>query len=426
MKYPKESGESYGKEQEKPSRVASVRRQAGCLFRSSCPTRFPLLYALSITTLVLLFATFFAVSFLFTIRIPINTIWDTSRPGLMTALLSFGFDSPRTASEFQHVDALAQELTMRHYVAFGDSFAAGMGTGNTDWDGCRHGEFSYPKIIAAAFGNLTFQNLACSGAATKDVASDGSKTQISTWKNASQADFGTVTVGGNDLRFYDVLTACVVRVGGIFAGDCAHEIARANESMHDGAFGTGLIKTMQSILNQSGRPDFKLFFVGYPGFFNSDQDDCEQVTFSIWNPHHSEQPQSDLSATWLHKDLRLALNTLVAEVNALISKSVEAVNRVRETSSAQNVTFIDPNPVYNSHRFCEKNTREPDSHRNQTYFFLNGWDDFIPDTIKEMLPNTQSLIEQDNGTGQDLIPLPDPKNCKKLLSETRNQDWTGM
>jgi hypothetical protein len=49
------------------------------------------------------------------------------------------------------------------YVAFGDSFAVAIGTGTTEGSGCRQGEFSYPKQMAATVQNIDFQNYACSG-----------------------------------------------------------------------------------------------------------------------------------------------------------------------------------------------------------------------------------------------------------------------
>lgn len=55
------------------------------------------------------------------------------------------------------------------YVAFGDSFAAGIGTGMTEGSGCRRGQFSYPSLLASTAPNIDFQNLACSGDTTKNI-----------------------------------------------------------------------------------------------------------------------------------------------------------------------------------------------------------------------------------------------------------------
>lgn len=98
------------------------------------------------------------------------------------------------------------------YVAFGDSYAAGIGTGTTSMDGCRRGEFSYPKQIASySPSDIDFQNLPCSGAKLEHVLSGGPSSQIDAWTNPGNADIATLTIGGNDLGFYNILTACVIR-----------------------------------------------------------------------------------------------------------------------------------------------------------------------------------------------------------------------
>lgn len=55
------------------------------------------------------------------------------------------------------------------YVAFGDSFAAGIGTGETGGTPCRVGQFSYPKLLASTAPNANFQNFACTGDTTKNI-----------------------------------------------------------------------------------------------------------------------------------------------------------------------------------------------------------------------------------------------------------------
>ena len=86
------------------------------------------------------------------------------------------------------------------YVAFGDSFAAGFGTGTTATGSCRKGEFSYPRQLASSAGaDIDFQNLVCSGAKLPEVTG-----QIDAWTNPANADIATITIGGNDLGFAKV------------------------------------------------------------------------------------------------------------------------------------------------------------------------------------------------------------------------------
>ena len=315
------------------------------------------------------------------------------------------------------------------FVAFGDSFAAGMGTGNTSWDGCRQGEFSYPKFIASATKNENhFQNLPCSGATLDSVLLGSEGSQIEAWENANRTKFATLTVGGNDVGFYDVLTACVARVGGIFAGDCDAQLAEANETIHSDEFFAKQQMAMEQIISKANNTSFRLFSVGYPRFFDADQDDCEQVTFGFWNPHHNIGYQSDWSAVWLHKGLRMVLNDLIFELDQVILKATKAVNtRYMETRQTMPVTFINPNDVFQTHRFCEGDAKEPDSARMQTWFFLSGWDDIVADEIldeaPEAPPSDPKAVEIG---GKNTTKLPDPKTCREDLKRVGNHDWAGM
>ena len=83
--------------------------------------------------------------------------------------------------------AIAPEFAVRTspiktgYTAFGDSYAAGIGTGKTSPWGCRQGRFSYPDIIGSTAPDIDFQNLACSGARVPNLLSGGPDSQIDAW-----------------------------------------------------------------------------------------------------------------------------------------------------------------------------------------------------------------------------------------------------
>lgn len=88
------------------------------------------------------------------------------------------------------------------YVALGDSFSAGIGT-RAPVDNRYRSEFGYPVLIADAQGfDLDYQ--ACSGADINDVLIDQAP--------ALNADtsYVTITVGGNDLGYADVITECAL------------------------------------------------------------------------------------------------------------------------------------------------------------------------------------------------------------------------
>lgn len=166
------------------------------------------------------------------------------------------------------------------YVAFGDSYAAGIGTGMTDSGGCRQGQFSYPKQLAKiatdTVGDVDFQNYPCSGAVVSDVLEGGGKSQIDKWKNPKNADIATISIGGNDVGFYNVLTACVLRVG-LFKlpGNCDEQVKKAHDIINGRDLSTDINLALNQILAKSGRDDFKVYVTGYPAFFNDQTDYCD-------------------------------------------------------------------------------------------------------------------------------------------------------
>ncbi|HEY4281271.1 MAG TPA: SGNH/GDSL hydrolase family protein [Conexibacter sp.] len=90
------------------------------------------------------------------------------------------------------------------YVALGDSYSSGTGTGSYTLDsGCQRGTSAYPYLESRARANTTLVFVACSGATTDDVMAS----QISSV--TSDTRLVSITIGGNDAGFSDVVTACV-------------------------------------------------------------------------------------------------------------------------------------------------------------------------------------------------------------------------
>ena len=101
------------------------------------------------------------------------------------------------------ISAAPADAAAPSYVALGDSYSSGTGTRSYLADGtsCLRSVYAYPSLIASAKGYaLNFR--ACSGAKIPDVSS----TQLSAL-TASTA-YITISVGGNDAGFADVLTTC--------------------------------------------------------------------------------------------------------------------------------------------------------------------------------------------------------------------------
>ncbi|GAA1456442.1 SGNH/GDSL hydrolase family protein [Williamsia maris] len=104
-----------------------------------------------------------------------------------------------------------------HYVALGDSRAAGPTVGSQLADeGCGRTSNGYPNLIAAALSPATFTDVACGGATTADVVDRDQITnppvrkQVPVQSSVLRPDTTLVTlsIGGNDLRWRGLLTPC--------------------------------------------------------------------------------------------------------------------------------------------------------------------------------------------------------------------------
>ena len=306
------------------------------------------------------------------------------------------------------------------YVAFGDSYAAGIGSGTTEGDGCRKGSYSYPRQLAAmATGDIDFQNLPCSGAVVGEVLQGGDKSQIDAWTNPGNADIATLSIGGNDIGFYPILTACVLRVGQSFAGDCDAAVASANSKISGFDLYNDISSALQQIIEKSGRDDFKIYLTGYPAFFNVDTASCDYSTFYYWQPgHHAFHRIGNWA--YLYQALRVQLNNLVSNLNTMLS---HVANSVNSHYDSQRVWYVDPNPNFDGHRFCEKDgdteVTEPDENRLDTWLFLSAW----PDNSLEGSESAQDANNEEMNAvvAGNSTALPDPNTCDSTLGQSN--DW---
>jgi lysophospholipase L1-like esterase len=99
---------------------------------------------------------------------------------------------------------------VKSYGAFGDSFAAGIGVGNlrpdVDAKACSRYSGGYPAKVQAVIQAQNFQFVACSGDTSKDILA----TQFAKLLPISSTfDLITMSAGGNDVGFSDVLKACL-------------------------------------------------------------------------------------------------------------------------------------------------------------------------------------------------------------------------
>ena len=197
------------------------------------------------------------------------------------------------------------------YVALGDSYSSGTGTRTYISDGtsCYRSVYAYPSLDAAQLGlSLTFR--ACSGAKVADVTN----TQLSALTTSTA--YVTISVGGNDAGFADVLTECALPG---WMSNCNGAIDGAQSIINNVL--PGRLSTLYSSI-KSKAPNAKVIVVGYPRIFNGE--DCN-------------------AGTWFSPSEESRLNYTADLLN---SKTAAA-------ASAKGFTFANPTSRFIGHAVCD-------------------------------------------------------------------------
>ncbi|WP_327366500.1 SGNH/GDSL hydrolase family protein [Streptomyces sp. NBC_01217] len=166
---------------------------------------------------------------------------------LLGAVLALtGAATANAASSVQAVD----------YVALGDSYSSGVGSGSYDSASgdCKRSTKAYPKLWAAANAPSSFAFTACSGARTGDVTA-GQLGPLS-----SSTDLVSISIGGNDAGFADVMTTCVISS----EATCLSRIATARSYVD-----TTLPGNLDSVYSaiRAKAPSARVVVIGYPRFY---------------------------------------------------------------------------------------------------------------------------------------------------------------
>ena len=162
-------------------------------------------------------------------------------------------------------DASAQNQTPNQdYVAMGDSYSAGNGTGDYYETSCYRSNFAYGPLIDANYlpGSVTFAHPACSGARTNHIDQDsqnGFPKQVDLLGN--NTDYVTITIGGNDAGFTSALTDCANPFG-----DCDGALDDAQDYIQNDLPAL-LDRNYASI--RSNAPNAVVTVLGYPRIFKA-------------------------------------------------------------------------------------------------------------------------------------------------------------
>lgn len=153
----------------------------------------------------------------------------------------------------------AQAVDKTTYVALGDSYAAGQGAGPY-LDGCYRSDNTYSELAADTKAIKLVSNAACSGKTTQEVVSS----QLGRLNRSTE--LVTITAGGNNLGFGDIVTNCVAAMEyPAYAAACGEATADAMAQLN-GPLAADVAAMIQSV--QAAAPNAKIVVTGYPYLFD--------------------------------------------------------------------------------------------------------------------------------------------------------------
>ncbi|MFD0314022.1 SGNH/GDSL hydrolase family protein [Streptomyces flavalbus] len=152
--------------------------------------------------------------------------------------------------------AQGAESAATSYAALGDSYSSGVGAGSyiSSSGDCKRSTAAYPYLWAAANSPASFNFVACSGARTDDVLA-GQLGALS-----SSTGLVSISIGGNDAGFADVMTTCVVSSD----SGCLDRINTARAYVNNTLPGK-LNNVYTAIRNRA--PSAHVVVLGYPRFY---------------------------------------------------------------------------------------------------------------------------------------------------------------
>jgi lysophospholipase L1-like esterase len=144
-----------------------------------------------------------------------------------------------------------------NYVALGDSYASGVGSGSytSESGSCLRSTLAYSQLWANSHAPASYRSVACSGAKTTDVNAN----QLSAL--TSSTTLVSITIGGNDVNFSGVMEDCV-----LYSTDtCVSEVNAAETKARNQL--PGWLDTTYNAV-RSHAPNANVVVVDYPRFYH--------------------------------------------------------------------------------------------------------------------------------------------------------------
>ncbi|WEW60679.1 hypothetical protein PRK78_006166 [Emydomyces testavorans] len=239
-------------------------------------------------------------------------------------------------------------VSVKNFASLGDSYAAGVGAGSQLDSKCWQYSESYPAQLnntdmLKGYGH-SMQFLACTGTVMRDdwgssASSGGGKKKI-IWDQIDAikgADFVTLSIGGNDAGFFDILNGCIYKFYGPASPSCENIKKSAREKMMSKEFRVTYNKVLDAILTKNSEKSFRIFVTGYSKFFDDKlTDECSGKSLGYWAGY---QPR-------LTVKLRRDLNDICGTLN-------EMIGQIIAEKKDERVIWVNWAPKFDSHRFCQ-------------------------------------------------------------------------
>ncbi len=274
------------------------------------------------------------------------------------------------------------ETRPKEWVALGDSFAAGPGAGAPYGQdvGCKRGQNAYPPQIQndpnmpgpdppAMPSKPRFNFKACTGDVTQNLT-DENNPNYQLGAVSQTTSFLTLSIGGNDVKFSDILQRCIFGLG-TGAGTCNDFIENARTKLYSREMYNDYNNVLNSALEKltfeqrsSRNKRTALYQTGYPQFFDSFTTQCNTITLMY-----------GLIGPKLVQELRRNLNRLTHEVNYVLQYWMDNINvhhttqKFWDTRYSTALDWVDQDLMYTNHRFCRQGVNEPDRGNPDTWFF---------------------------------------------------------
>lgn len=230
--------------------------------------------------------------------------------------------------------------TLGRYVALGDSYSSGTGSGLYEANGddshpCKRSALAYPQLVANAL-QAPFEFWACSGAHIAHLYSDtverdeppftdparvaSSEGQLSYLDRlGSDVSLVTITIGGHDAGFGDVMFKCVQP---FFFGSCTRGEKKAQRQLRQLADD---LPELYAQIRSGLSPDARVLVLGYPQLFPDNPDGfC-------------------LDGGFINKRERRWLNEKADQLNDVIQVAA---------SQVAGIEFVDVREAFRGHEIC--------------------------------------------------------------------------